>query len=235
MIPMNPMIPLIPVLLLLLSGCFGAKSAIYPDDSGADADSDADSDGDTDGDTDWETDVGTDVDSDGDADSDTDVDVDVDSDTDTDTEDGTDGCGGVDDECCADGPQCVPGMMPVPPDPDPDSCFCYEECEPTFCEDELDAWAADPVACLDVSSGDGVGVCLTDEDLVPIDPECEDWSETCVTPSGYADGICVSDGTYMYCMRFCVPNPGACDIVHTCTAFTDGSGEYLGAACVPNS
>jgi hypothetical protein len=206
----------IAALTVALGSCRHVAELSDDNDDGEDGGSDSDSDADSD----------TDADTDSDSDGDTDIDADTDSDTDAD-------CGTTDGECCEEVDDlllCDDGNWPV--SMDGSDCWCFLGCELAICEDELDAWWSD-APCQDVSYDGGTGICLADEDLSPV-ADCEA-GFTCTTPSGYEDGICLSDGTYEYCLRQCVPlAETGCDILHTCTGLID-SGGYVGGACIPNT
>ena len=180
-----------------------------------------------------EVNLGGAPDSDADADSDADVDADGDGDGDGDGDTDDPGCGSVDAVCCDVEPFCEGGAMPVAVEPD--GCTCCQTCEPAVCTDDIECWTVDDVPCGDVSLGGDIGACFADEDMSPISEGCEDPSAPCTTACGYTDGICLSDGTNDFCMRQCTPaDDSGCDIVHHCMPFFGGSGEYIGAACIPN-
>jgi hypothetical protein len=155
--------------------------------------------------------------------------------TDTDADAGADAgtgyCGELDAICCDAEPYCVDDTIAV--GGGSDGCDCYSACTPAMCVDDSYVWA-DDVACTDISGGDGIGACIAQEDIDPITTGCEDSTQPCTTASGYADGICLTDGTNDYCMRQCVPDNDVCDIIHHCAGLFDGAGLYVGGACVPN-
>jgi hypothetical protein len=203
-----------------LSGCFGMKTGITQNDPGTGALAGADSDSGSDGESDGDSDTGTGTNGD------------ADTGTDTEPDDGSEpGCGEIDVPCCAVEPFCAGGAIPIADGAD--GCVCALACTPAECTDDNDLWTAEFVACFDVNSGVVVGACLADEDLDPITTGCEDPTLPCTTPSGYAGGVCLSDGSNDYCLRQCAPDNDVCDVVHVCTALFDGSGFYVGGACVP--
>ena len=103
-----------------------------------------------------DSDSDTDGDADGDADGDTDTDTDADTDTDTDSD--TDVCGTVDEACCADGSCATEDLVCV--GVSETETLCLSQCEPSFCTGDFS-----DVECMDVSGGQGLGSCYTDEDL----------------------------------------------------------------------
>ncbi len=111
-------------------------------------------------------------------------------------------------------------------------CCCYMECTPAMCTDTLDVWADPDIPCGDISAGAGTGACFADEDMSPCTGCCADMSLPCTTNSGYDDGVCLSDGSNLYCLRGCIPDNDVCDFLHTCTPLTS-SGSFVGGACIP--
>lgn len=137
-------------LLLAAGACLWSCYRSSPDlspagDTGGDADGDADSDADADADGD--------VDADADGDADTDGDADVDSDSDAD-------CGWIDQECCGGGTCPDVDAICVMVDTN-GSMFCFATCAPDVCDDE----GYEDAACLDVSAGNGLGICYDTDDL----------------------------------------------------------------------
>ncbi|MCK9461183.1 MAG: hypothetical protein M0R80_16270 [Proteobacteria bacterium] len=165
-----------------------------------------------------------DLDPGGDLDSDTDTDIDSDSDTDADAE-----CGEIDAECCESIPACAAGLTGV--HLAGGGCACFLPCAPDHCTDDLDLWGGSAVPCYDVSDGSGIGACFADEDFAPVE-ECP--TEICTTPSGYTDGICLSDGVNDYCMRRCEPQAGTCDGAHSCGVVLDVTDDLIAGVCLPN-
>ncbi|MCK9460545.1 MAG: hypothetical protein M0R80_12980 [Proteobacteria bacterium] len=137
-------------------------------------------------------------------------------------------CGMIESPCCETAPACWGEYVAADLDGEGgQGCFCFLPANVVLCDgEEYPQFEGVEVGCGDVGSGDGVGACLADQDMEPV--ECDPESP-CTTASDDPDGICLSDGTDTHCLSACTPEP-QCPLGHSCVAFEEDA--QLCAICV---
>jgi hypothetical protein len=174
----------------------------------------------------------------GNNDSESDIDTEDESaDTETGEESGDGDCGQEDGSCCTSGDECAEGLSSSISFMD-GSCSCLKPC--TF----LECTAGSEQGYCSMVFGPNLNLCVNDADFGGDASDCT-LGETCLTPSGAEDGICISmfsdDLTTEInrCASSCDNTPAECEEPLYCSpeiSFVDNklSLDYENGHCIPN-
>ncbi|MBN2715914.1 MAG: hypothetical protein JXX14_08660 [Deltaproteobacteria bacterium] len=108
-------------------------------------------------------------------------------------------------------------------------CYCGTSCHMSFCEDATQEKCAEvdgQEVCVDERIICYGGICYRDADMAETSTDCEQGANSCTTPSGDPNGICLDNHQ---CVSPCVEDtePSGCGSSHYCTPSAQGGG-----ACV---